>query len=229
FKLYRVLKQYRVQKEHTPDFYTALHNTCKEIFPGRVSTVLTTEIAVIYYSFIHWRKRTQSENEFSYHKKSGTPTLLYAIIFILLTETIILHIVLQQWNNGIAWVLSVLGIYTCLQVFALIRSMPKRPVVIIWEAQKLILRYGFFSETTILLDSIKRVELSSKPLPNDKSIVPFSPLRSLDSHNVIIHLEKEHILNGLYGIKKAYKSIAVYVDEKEKFKEALCNAFDKIV
>ena len=229
FKLYKVLQQYRIQKEHTPDFYTALHNTCKEIFPGSISTVLTTEIAVIYYAFIHWRKRTKTENEFYYHKKSGTPALLYAIIFILITETIILHLVLQQWNNGVAWVLSALGIYACFQIFALIRSMPKRPITITWETQKLMLRYGFFSETTIVLDSIKQVELSSRPLPDDKSIIPFSPLRGLDSHNVIIHLETEHILNGFYGMKKTYKSIAIYVDEKEKFKETLCNAFDKIV
>lgn len=36
---------------------------------------VVTEIAVIYYGFINWKKRNLKPYEFLYHKDSGTITL----------------------------------------------------------------------------------------------------------------------------------------------------------
>jgi len=113
----------------------------------------------------------------------------------------------------------ILSIYTAIQFFALARSLPKRPMHIDVHERKLHLVYGFFNKTDIDISNIKGIEQSTKMLPADKSIVQFSPLGNLDNHNVIIHLHNENVLHKIYGLQKKYKSIAVYVDDKDRFVE----------
>lgn len=87
--------------------------------------------------------------------------------------------------------------------------------------RKLLLRYGFFAEANISLDEILRIEVSSKDLPEDKSIVRFSPLGEIEGHNIIIHLKNENKFKSLYGFSKKYTSIAFTVDKKQEFKKLL--------
>jgi len=219
----KILKLYKTQKNNSSDFFTALNSACKEVLPKGISILLATEIAVIYYSFINLRRRKLTENEFSYHKENGVTAILFAVIFVIIIETFVLHILLQKWNFTVAWIVTFISIYTCLQIFALIRSMSKRPIFIDINEKKLHLRYGFFSESTIPFNSIKEIEFSSKSLTDDKSIVQFSPLGNLTSHNLIIHLKSKNVLNGFYGIKKSYKSIALQIDKKNMFKKKIDN------
>jgi hypothetical protein len=81
----------------------------------------------------------------------------------------------------------------------------------------LMLRYGLFSESTIQISSIKDLELSARSIEADNTIKKLSPLRDFESHNVIIHLENEEVLFGLYGMKSTYQTIALHVDDKEQF------------
>ena len=43
----------------------------------------------------------------------------------------------------------------------------------------------------------------------------------LDTNNVTLELKNENILYKLYGIEKKYESISLYIDEKEKFIDAI--------
>jgi hypothetical protein len=103
------------------------------------------------------KKRELKENEFSYHKDSGTITLLIAIIFIVAIETLVLHILLTKWSSLVAWILTFLSIYSGIQIFGFLKSMFKRPISI--ENNKLFLRYGIMNETTIDLKNIDNIEI----------------------------------------------------------------------
>ena len=97
--------------------------------------------------------------------------------------------------------------------------MLKRPIVI--EDQKLYLRYGIMGESTIKLMNIASVEISSKELEEDKNTQKLSFLGELENHNIVINLQKENTLIRLYGFKKKYTTIALYVDDTVGFKKAL--------
>ena len=219
------IKHYKLSKTESFDFFTTLKNTCYEILPKGVVIPVVTEIAVFYYGFLYWKKRELKENEYSYHKDSGTITLLIAIIFIVAIETIVLHILLVKWSNIAAWILTFLSIYSGFQIFGFLKSMFKRPISI--ENDRLYLRYGIMSETTIYIKDIDRVEISSKDIEINKETRKLSFLGELEGHNIIIRLKKENELIGLYGLKRKYKNLALYIDEKIEFKNRINNALQQ--
>ncbi len=228
YKIRQIRKAYKAHHQDiSPDFYTALTTTTATILPKRISTLLATEVAVIYYAFINWKRQKLAANEFTYHKHSSAVALLAVFIFLVLGETAILHYLIQKWNGIVAWILTIISIYTALQLFGILRSMRKRPIVITDE--KLYLKYGIFSETTIALDQIESFEQSSKSIVFDEQARRLSPLGELTNYNYIIHLKSPQILVGLYGFKKSFTTLAFHVDDKKGFKAALSSKLEAIL
>jgi len=216
------IKFYKQKKELSFDFFTTLKSTCNEILPKKIVFPVITEIAVFYYGFIYWKKRDLKANEFSYHKNSGTITLLIAIIFIVAIETFVLHNLLIKWSSIAAWILTFLSIYSGIQIFGFLKSMYKRPIII--ENNKLFLRYGIMNETTIDIRNIESIEVTSKDVELNKETRKLSILGELESHNIIIKLKEENTLIGLYGIKRKFKNIIFHIDDKNEFKNRINNA-----
>jgi hypothetical protein len=219
YKIRKATLSYRKKKGSSLDFFTTLKNTCYEILPKGVVIPVVTEIAVFYYGFIYWKKRILKENEFSYHKESGTISLLVAILLIITTETIVFHVLLGKSSTTAAWIFTCVSIYSGIQIFGFLKSIYKRPIFI--KDGKLYLRYGIMNESIIDLKNIESVEISSKDLELDKKTRKLSFLGALESHNIIIKLQKENTLTGLYGIERTYTTIAIHVDDKNSFKKAV--------
>ncbi|MFH4966656.1 hypothetical protein V8G61_00515 [Gaetbulibacter sp. M240] len=219
YQLRKAIKLYRQKRELSFDFFTVLKNTCSEILPKHVANLFATEIAVFYYGFFSWKKRVLKPHEFSYHKESGSITLLVAIIFIATIETFVFHMLLAKWSDLLAWIVTILSIYCGLQLFGFLKSMFYRPLSI--EDNKLLLRYGIMGESVIDLKNIDSIEISSKDIEPNTETKKLSFLGSLESHNVIIHLKEENELFGLYGFKKKYKNLALFVDNKAVFANEL--------
>lgn len=221
-KVRKAIKTYQKLKSKSPDFYDTLKNVCSEVLPKKLVLPFATEVAVIYYGFIYWKTRQPRNNEYTYHKKSGTPSLLGGFIMVIAIETIALHFLLAQWNIIIAWILTGLSIYTAVQVLGFAKALTRRPITI--TEKTLLLRYGIMNETQIPISDIDSVVLSKKELEKDKLTKTLSPLGELESHNVIINLKRENTLQGIYGIKKNFKTIGLHMDEANDFKERIENA-----
>ena len=215
YNIFKTIKKYKRTKHKSIDFFTTLKKVCSEILPKIAVTPVVTEIAVFYYGFINWKRRQLKKNEFSYHKNSGTISLLVALIFIIGIETVVFHILLAKWNNIAAWVLTSLSIYSAIQLFGFLKSMLKRPIII--ENNRLHLRYGIMVESVIDLNTIDSVELFSKDIKLNKETRKLSFLGDLESHNVLIKLKQEHTLIGLYGIKRKFKNLVFCIDDKTSF------------
>ena len=219
FKVVQAIRKYKSLKGSNPDFFTTLKNTCTEILPQKLVMPLTTEVSVVYYGFLHWKKRKIAANEFTHHRKSGTALLLGVFIFLILIETFVFHLILLRWNAIVAWVIFGLSAYTALQFFAFARSLSKRPFEV--SDQWLTLRYGILSEAQIPMDKIARVEISKERLEFKGMTRKLSPLGDLESHNMILTLKEPQMLSGLYGIKRQFEVLAFHADEPEQFKAAI--------
>jgi hypothetical protein len=218
YKVMQLSKAYRKEDKTSQDFYTILKEAATQVFPKKIATVLVTEISVIYYGFIRWRAKKISKNEFTYHKKNALISITAGFTLIIVAETFGLHSWLVKWNTTAGWIISCLSAYTALQFFALTKSILMRPIAIDVNAKVVHLKYGYFTELSIPAEQIKSVELFHKDLPDDKSVIPFSPLGSVGEHNIVLHFTEELSFSGMYGIRRKAKSIAIFIDEKEQFK-----------
>ena len=222
---YRTLRRYRARRETTADFYTAIKQTVAPRFPPLIAGILTTEISVSYYGFFVWRKRRLRSHEFSYHRHSGSVGLLATAIFLTVAETLIIHLLLARWNTTAAWVLTGISTYTAVQIYGLLRSMSQRPIVL--DSQTLKIRYGLLSETTFPIANIASVERLSLATSLDSSTRALSPLGELEPPNTLIRLTAEAHIETLYGARRPFTSLALFVDEPERFADALRTALDE--
>lgn len=219
FKVRRSINNFKLKKEEHVDFYSALKIVCADLVPKTLVPFLATEIAVIYYGFINWKKYRPKTNEFSYHKNSGTMAVIAAVIVMVMVETFVFHLLLAKWSITAAWILSALSAYTGLQLFGFLKSLSQRPIIIAQDT--LLIRYGILAETKINIEDIARIELSSSDLKQDKETKKLSTFGDLESHNTIIILKKEYRLFGLYGTHKQFTKLALHIDNKEEFKNKL--------
>ena len=211
----------KLNKDVSFDFFTSLKMVLYKVLPKTLVMPVAMEIGVLFYGFIFWKKRELKVNEFTYHKDSGTIALLLAFIFIIAIETFVLHLLLSKWSNTIAWILTLLSAYTCIQIFGFLKSMIKRPIS--YENKKLYLRYGIMTETTINLENIASIEFSAKDIEINKETQKLSFLQHLESHNVLIRLKEENTIIGFYGIKRNFKILALHVDNKIEFQKFFNN------
>jgi len=110
-KVVSALRRFKLNKGLDGDFYSTLQKTCQELVPGVAARLLTTEISVIYYSLLSWKSKVLTENEYSYHRKSGSPALFGGLIFIIAAETFAMHFVFALWSEILAWVLTGISIF----------------------------------------------------------------------------------------------------------------------
>lgn len=225
YKLFALKSSFNEVK--STDFYDRLLIACQEIFPNRIGKLLSTEIAVFYYLFAPNKKTTQKEFEFTYFKKSGIKSIIGALVFILIIETVVLHFVLEEWNTKIAWLLTILGTYAIIQIVSILRSMNKRLISFDFENESLELRYGFGSQTSIAFESIDKIDRSRKSKSNDKDNISLSLFDLVDSKNITLYLKEEHTLHKIYGIEKKYKSISFFIDDINLFIDHLDKIMEK--
>lgn len=219
YKVVQLTKSYKSQDKSSQDFYSILKEATQEVFPQKVASVLVTEITVVYYGFIKWKSHKLKENEFTYHKKNALISITAGLTLVIVGETVGLHSWLVKWNPTVGWIITFISAYTALQFFALTKSILYRPIAID-EANKMIhLKYGNFTDLSLHIDQIKSIELNNKDLPEDKSVLPFSPLGTIGEHNMIIRFKDELKFSGIYGIKRKAKAISIFVDDKERFHE----------
>jgi len=216
------LKKINENETQNTDFFIILKQVLSELIPKKIVIPFATEIAVFYYGFINWKKRKLTENEFSYHKNSGIKTALIAFMISGMIEIFVIHKLLMRWNGTVAWVLTILSIYTAIQIYGIIRSLSKRPILI--NEKGIHLKYSIISETYIAFENINEIQIFTKEIDKKGAVKYFSPFGKLEGNNIKIELKKEITVIGLYGIKRKMKSFVLFIDEKEKFIQKINNA-----
>ncbi|BDS15447.1 hypothetical protein [Aureispira anguillae] len=212
-KLYQARKIYKASPQ--TDFYSRLLAVTQTLFPARISYFMAAELSIPYYCLGSWRPLKLEAHQFSYHKKNGSITLLWGLILLLVVETIAFHFLLALWREWIAWIVTILSVYTCLQVLSLIRSMAKRPLEI--HGQKLWLKYGTLGEAEVSLANIKQVSNYNKTKPIEGAIY-LSPLGDMEYPNLCLEFETPIIVRGALGRQKEAKHLLLFVDEWQAFR-----------
>ncbi len=99
------------------------------------------------------------------------------------------------------------------------KSLRMRPVS--FTENTITLPYGIMSEAIVNLEDIERIEQSRKSIEGKDGYEKLSPLGSLDSHNLLLHMKAEQEFTSLYGRKKKFNVLAIHIDQKEDFVAAV--------
>jgi hypothetical protein len=220
-KVKKALRMYSNSGHVNGDFYSELKKVAFTMVPNRIAYIVSSEIAVFYYLFFSRGKIIYSNKHFSYHKDTGTIALFGVLIFMVFVETTATHLLLAKWSAKAAWILSIISIYAALQLLGMARAFFRRPIEI--KTDSLILRYGLLAETEIPIDDIEYIEAATHTGDKYPELQCLSPLRNLDSYNMIIKLRSPATISFIYGKVKTYQTIAFHVDNSILFKETLDN------
>ncbi len=217
-KVVQLRKLHKAQQATHHDFFTSLNTAVGEVLPPKIAPFFALEVSMFYYAFGRLSAKNRPEG-FTYHKESGVKALYIVLVFIIMVETVALHVLLHNWNPIVAWVLTGLSLYTAVQFTAFTRSLGARPILI--QANVLFLRYGIMANVDIDLDSIEKAYSHTSDLPEDKSVHKLGLLGALEQHNVILELKEEVVIKGLYGKKIQTSKIALWLDEPSTFIKAV--------
>lgn len=191
----------------------------------QAGNIIGSEIAVFYYAFFaQGDKGIDYQNRFSICQQNGIRLVLGAILSILLIEAAGMHFLLALWNGVIAWVVTALSLYTCLQLFAHIRAIKARPIVI--SNNVLWVRNGMASDAMVDCSNIDRLE-QTRHLPKGRQVIKIALLKGMEGHNMVLYLKEPIVITKILGIKKTTDTIAFFVDHPKDFAAALLAQMEK--
>jgi len=162
--------------------------------------------------------KKENNSKFTSYKESGILAVLYALLMVLIIETITMHFIFVLVGKVFAWILTGLSLYTCLQFLAHIRAVKYRQSNI--ENNILHLHMGLAADATINIDNIKTIELTTKDCI-DNDFAKISLLKKLESHNIRIELHEAIEVIKMFGIKTESKTILFFIDSPKEFKETI--------
>ncbi|CAL2104443.1 conserved membrane protein of unknown function [Tenacibaculum sp. 190130A14a] len=212
-----ILKKVKEINDQSLDFFDVINIACKEILPGKIASVFASEIAVIYYGLLNWKKRQINDNEYTYHKDGMAVSVILGFLLVVVIEIFVTHSMMKQGNVSGSFILAILSGYTALQIIAILRSFAKRPMFIDEQKKELVLRFGILANARISVDQIASIEMNSKEIPEKSPIKFFAPIGRAGGHNVIVHFNKEIRFESFYGVTKKATSLALHIDKKETF------------
>lgn len=143
-----------------------------------VANMAAAELGVWYYALFSWRKKPYvlpGESAFGYFGAGGYANMMLGLALAFPIEIIAVHILISQWNNVVAIIVTALSLYAAVWLFGDARARAMRPVAL--GEEELRLECGIQMEAVIPLSDIDGVFLSQSD---------------------ISHFEKKEILN--YGV-----------------------------
>jgi hypothetical protein len=185
----------------------------------KAGNLISSEIAVFYYAFIGRKdKNTDYKSKFTSYKENGIVLVLGTFLSLFLIETTGVHFLLSLWNPAVAWTLTALSVYTCIQLYAHIKAIKARPVNL--SADSLEIHNGIAGDAIIKYDNIEKIELSKK-MPIGREAIKIALIKGLENHNCIIYLKQPIQVTKIFGIKKRTDTVLFFVDRPKDFLIAL--------
>lgn len=127
-------------------------------------SLLITEITLVFLACCGWLisfKPSQSgQRAFSYHRTSLYPIILVVMLITMTLETVAVHLLLQQWSDMAAWIVTGLSIYSLLWIIGDFQAARLHPIVLAGDS--LHLRLGLRWRVTIDIADIEGIQKPSR-------------------------------------------------------------------
>lgn len=214
-KFYFANKNAKADNSNRVDFLLHCRNVVYQILGSeKIANIVSSEIAVIYYAFFSTKGKADYKTKFTSYKENGLQLVLNVILLIFLIETCGMHFLFSLWSKTIAWTLTGLSLYTCLQLFSHIRALKARLIII--NVDSFEVHNGLAGDAFIQFDNIEKIELSTKK-PAGRESVKIALLKGLENHNIVVYLKSPVEVTKIFGIKKSTITVLFFVDNPKEF------------
>jgi hypothetical protein len=214
-----IARYYPQARRETPYFLDALETSMRRAlgdFPA--VPIAAAELSMLYYGTVGWFKEYRGagteENAYSYHRKSGYGIILAVIAFTLVLETLAVHLLVQHWSDALAWVLTVLSLYSLLWLLADYHAIRLQPIILTRDV--LHLRAGLRWRAAIPLSIVAEV----RPVtPADLKGDDYLNLAIFGEPRLLLGLSEPVTVTGPLGIQKRASRLGITVDDEKRFRE----------
>ncbi|NAS30198.1 hypothetical protein GTQ40_04370 [Flavobacteriaceae bacterium R38] len=216
YKVYQELISIKADSIKIEDKYLLFKRISKAVVPNaRVARVMASEAALIYYSIFSWKSRKVTKDQFTNYKESGVISLLLGLILVIIIETFVLHALLIEWNEIVAWIFTLSSIYVIFQIIGHLKALVRRLSEI--KEDRLIFKNGLLGDINIRLDEIEYIEMTTKEVESDKKVAYLTLSKGIDNHNVVIYFNRTQQVEKIYGTVKECEILLLHVDNKDRF------------
>ncbi len=223
-KVYHTLKSIQLYKVPTEDILVTIKKSTIELLgDNRLTRFLASELGIFYYGLFVWKRKRTSSPQFTNYEENGSIALIASLLMVVFIETITFHIVLTRWSEIVAWVFTIMSIYTAFILFGHVKALIFRPSEL--TDNELILKNGIIADLTISLSEIDKIEVCSKEITSQDLVVANLGLaKESKNHNVVLYFKKPQTIQKVYGFIELCDILLISVDNKKVFVEEVRNA-----
>lgn len=219
-KFYLANKEARQPGTNSVDFLLYCRQVMHQVIGNeKVGNIISSEIAVLYYAFPGRKnKAIDYKLRFTSYKENGIVLVLGTFLSLFLIEITGTHFLLNLWHPMVARILSAFSFYTCVQLYAHIKAIKARPIIL--NVDSLGIHNGLAGDAIIKYDNIGKIELS-KQIPVGRESIKIALIKGLENHNCVIYLKQPIGVTKIFGIKKTTDTVLFFVDRPKDFVAAL--------
>jgi hypothetical protein len=154
---------------------------------------------------------------FTYHKKSGYVGFIWAMVFVMVIETVGVSYLLYKLSPILHWLHLVLSISVLLFLLLDLRAVTKNPIKI--KDNELFLKIGVRPGVKVNLNDIKEIRNGNLHYENEKKnkeVLDLS-LLGLDEPTFELVLETAIVNKPVIGKSSSINRIFLSIDDKEEF------------
>ena len=212
-KTYRAVRLFRKSSGRETDMLEKIGEVSRSVIDVPMAAdIFAYEISLFYYALFSWgsKPRSSEQGSYSYHKKPGYTAILFAILMILFVELFAVHLlIIHFWGATPAWILSALSIYGIIWIMGDYRAIVLRPVML--NDHRLSLRLGLRWSLDIPIRNISSFSIFDTHYPIGKKDHLNAVL--LGNPRYLLVLNEPQTAQGIYGLKKRFKTIGFSIDD----------------
>jgi len=177
---------------------------------GRFGSLVASEALMFYYALFCWRKKAD-RNGYTFHERSGWSSIVVCIIVLIAAESIGMHFFLRMWTAKAAWAWTALDLWAIAWLLGDYHALRLRVTTV--DESAMHLRFGMRWNATIPLANIESIaEVRETGEWKRRDVLR---LAILDEPRWLITLREPVEVQGLVGMRKTVRAIAMLPDDEE--------------
>jgi len=202
-----------------PDVQASLRDAATEAFgPGRFADAIAYELSVLYYGLFARKREPTPACAFTYHRESAYGAIVLVLLMATAAEVASVHFLVRLWSHRLAWILTGLGLYGALWLWADWRACGLLPACV--EGSMLRIRFGLRWRLDVPLGSIVGIRA---PTAEERATRRGVDLRLAlpGAAWKVLELDRPVEARGVYGLRRTVRSLGLGFDDLDALSTAL--------